>query len=424
METVIPLAGLQPIYSVADVDRAAGDCSTKRNEGLKGWYDRMRELGGSRFIVKPSTHKAVDDLYDASPNFGEVLDDLRKFLALAVSGNEAVQFTPILLLGEPGLGKTYFAKRLAQALGTGFEFVSMSSLTAGWVLTGASAQWHNARPGKVAQTLIEGDFANPVVVLDEVDKAGGDHRYDPMGALYTLLERDTASHFKDEFIDVDMDASHILWVATANDESVDPRADPEPHERLRDRAPGCRGIAPHRARGLPRDPRPAPLAVPGRARRGRRRQARRRFRRATCASCCSTPSAPRGSPAAITSSPRTSTRASSADAARASDSDARVLSYPHVSRRPIGRRPPPAYREVGGSRLARPPPACGRPCVPTSSPWWPGFRLVSRSPVPFRQAICPRRRSSSRVPQCSSGRSRSSRCRSSSPSATRATSGW
>ena len=98
----------------------------------------------------------------------------------------------------------------------------MSSLTAGWVLTGASAQWHNARPGKIAQTLIEGEYANPVVVLDEVDKAGGDARYDPMGALYTLLERDTALHFKDEFIDVDMDASHILWVATANDDSSIP----------------------------------------------------------------------------------------------------------------------------------------------------------------------------------------------------------
>src|SRR4029450_9430358 len=92
----------------------------------------------------------------------------------------------------------------------------------GWVLTGASAQWHNARPGKIAQTLIEGEYANPVVVLDEVDKSGGDHRYDPMGALYTLLERDTAQDFKDEYIDVNMDASHILWVATANDDTVIP----------------------------------------------------------------------------------------------------------------------------------------------------------------------------------------------------------
>lgn len=222
MDAVIPLAELQSIYSVAEVDRALEDGVARRNEGLKSWYDRMRELGGSRYIIKPSTVAAVDDLYSASPNFARVVDDLRKFLALAVAGNEAVQFTPMLLLGEPGLGKTYFAKRLAQALATGFEFVSMSSLTAGWVLTGASAQWHNARPGKVAQTLIEGEYANPVVVLDEVDKAGGDTRYDPMGALYSLLERDTAVHFKDEFIDVDMDASHILWVATANDESAIP----------------------------------------------------------------------------------------------------------------------------------------------------------------------------------------------------------
>src|SRR5436190_2979296 len=222
METMIPLADLQPIYSVTDVDRALGDGAARRNEGLKSWYDRMRELGGSRYIIKPSTTAAVDELCEKSPNFVNVIDDLRKYLALAVAGNEAVQFTPILLLREPGLGKTYFAKRLAQALGTGFEFVSMSSLTAGWVLTGASAQWNNARPGKVAHTLIDGEFANPVVVLDEIDKAGGDSRYDPMGALYTLLERDTAAHFKDEVIDVDMDASHILWVATANDESTIP----------------------------------------------------------------------------------------------------------------------------------------------------------------------------------------------------------
>jgi len=222
MEAMIPIADLQPIYSVAEVERASEDGAAKRNDGLKSWYERMRELGGSRYIIKPSTTAAVDDLAEASPNFAYVIDDLRKSLALAISGNEAVQFLPMLLLGEPGLGKTHFAKRLAQALGTGYEFVSMNSLTAGWVLTGASSQWNHARPGRVAQTLVEGEYANPVIVLDEIDKAGGDHRYDPMGALYALLERDTASHFKDEFIDVDMDASHILWIATANDESAIP----------------------------------------------------------------------------------------------------------------------------------------------------------------------------------------------------------
>jgi ATP-dependent Lon protease len=222
MEPVIRLADLQSIYSVAEVDRALEDGTAAHNEGLKSWYDRMRELGGSRFIIKPSTPAALDEVDESSPNFREVTDDLRKFLALAIAGREPVQFTPILLLGEPGVGKTHFAKRLASALGTGFEFVPMNSLTAGWILSGASAQWNHARPGRVAQTLIRGDYANPVLVLDEVDKAGGDHRYDPMAALYGLLERETAEHFRDEYIDVDIDASHILWIATANDEATIP----------------------------------------------------------------------------------------------------------------------------------------------------------------------------------------------------------
>src|SRR4029078_2947366 len=81
---------------------------------------------------------------------------------------------------------------------------------------------HSARPRKLGEMLLEAKYETPVVVLDEVDKAGGDARYDPMGALYSLLERDTALHFKHKFSDVDMAASHILWVATANDESAIP----------------------------------------------------------------------------------------------------------------------------------------------------------------------------------------------------------
>lgn len=221
METLpchIPVAELQPIYSVAEVDRAMEGSATK-NEGLKTWYEKMRALGGSRFIVKPTATASLQSLYDTSPNFTDVLDDLKKYMSLAIASGEPMQFTPLLLLGKPGLGKTHFAKALANALGTGFEFVSMNSLTAGWILSGASSQWQNARPGKVAQTLIQGDYANPLLVLDEVDKAGGDHRYDPMGALYGLLEPDTAVHFQDEYLEIDLDASHILWIATANDDA-------------------------------------------------------------------------------------------------------------------------------------------------------------------------------------------------------------
>ncbi|MHB1301761.1 MAG: AAA family ATPase, partial [Burkholderiales bacterium] len=209
----IPIADYKSIYSVADVDRAMEESAPRNNESLNSVYQKMKQAGGVRYIVKPSSEDGLDSLYESAPNFGEVIGDLRKQMALAVFGNEPVSFTPILLLGEPGLGKTHFAKCVSKVLGTHFEFISMSSLTAGWILSGASSQWNSAKPGKVAQSLVNGEFANPLVVLDEVDKCGGDSRYDPMGALYGLLERDTAEHFRDEFIEVEMDASHILWIA-------------------------------------------------------------------------------------------------------------------------------------------------------------------------------------------------------------------
>ena len=220
----IPLADCREIYDLGDVDRALEDSLTSGNDALKALYEKMRKFGGVRYVVKPQSCDAIEPLYERCPNFVDVLDDIKKSLALAVSGNEPVSFTPLLLLGEPGIGKTHFAKHLAQALGTGYEFVSMSSLTAGWVLSGTSSQWNHAKVGKVAGALINGEFANPLMVLDEVDKAGGDSRYDPMGSLYSLFERETARHFKDEFVEVDIDASHMLWVTTANDE----RNIPEP----------------------------------------------------------------------------------------------------------------------------------------------------------------------------------------------------
>ena len=214
----LTVAEERTIYDVTAIDRAIEDAAGNRHEAQAALYDKMKQRGGGRFLVRPTGADMIDDLYDSCPNFAEVIDDLKKYVALSVAGNEPMSFTPVLLLGEPGIGKTHFARELASKLGTGHEFVSMSSLTAGWILSGASAQWNNAKPGRVAHTLVHGDFANPIVVLDEIDKAGGDSRYDPYGALYSLLEHDTARAFKDEFVDIDIDASHILWVTTANDE--------------------------------------------------------------------------------------------------------------------------------------------------------------------------------------------------------------
>lgn len=215
----IPIAGFKDVYDVNAVDRALQELPASANEALKSTYEKMIKTGGTRLTVKPSGIPAMDELYEELPNFSQVLDDIRKHIALCADSRDSMEVPPMLLLGEPGIGKTHFGRRIAQLLSTGFGFVPMSSLTAGWILSGSSSQWKNAKPGKVFDTLLNGSYANPVMVVDEIDKASGEHQYDPLGALYSLLEPDTATQFIDEFVEIPIDASSVVWIATANEAS-------------------------------------------------------------------------------------------------------------------------------------------------------------------------------------------------------------
>ncbi len=211
-------SGLRSLFQVEDVRRRLARIQGSDQLPLKNLYDRMIEEWPTKFDVKPTRMPLLDELEAEVPNFSEVIREIKRRLVLVLETNDPLDLDPILLFGPPGIGKTHFGRKVAELLGTGFWFIPMSSTTAGWVLSGASSQWKGARPGKVFQTLFDHDYINPVMMIDEIDKARGDQAYDPLWALYTLLEKDTAAHFADEFVEVPIDASRIVWFATANDE--------------------------------------------------------------------------------------------------------------------------------------------------------------------------------------------------------------
>ena len=154
------------------------------------------------------------------PNFSNVIDWMEALLILQRAGDGAFRLPALLLSGPPGVGKTFFAARLAELMQTSYEIVHMESTTAVWVISGSHLGWSSGGPGIVFDALVHRPHANPIIVLDELDKASTDARYPPVNGLYALLEPETAKTFQDEACrGVPLDASAINWIVTANDVS-------------------------------------------------------------------------------------------------------------------------------------------------------------------------------------------------------------
>jgi ATP-dependent Lon protease len=186
---------------------------------------RQRSPVGVRTLARvPKTfNRALDHLVQEMPNFTQVVETIRRMLALQCAGDGSFQLPPLLLAGDPGVGKTYFAMRLATLMNSGFEMISMEGATSPMALVGLEQGYYSSSPGKIFEILVQGATANPVFVVDELDKASSDARHPPANALYQLLEPQTAQRFCDQAcLHVKLDASRICWVVTANDTSVIP----------------------------------------------------------------------------------------------------------------------------------------------------------------------------------------------------------
>lgn len=178
------------------------------------------ERGPERSVVRaPDWRDALEGLAGELPAFREAIDVLSHACGLSEATGALPSVPPMLLVGPPGVGKSYFCRRLAETMKCGSKWISMDQPNAGSELRGSDKHWSTARHGALFELLALGHTANPVVVIDELDKAARRHsaqEIDALSQLYSLLEPETSRRVSDASLDIELDASLVTYVATAN----------------------------------------------------------------------------------------------------------------------------------------------------------------------------------------------------------------
>jgi ATP-dependent Lon protease len=196
---------------VQELSRRSEDVKARLAGVLKKLWIPERQLA----IV--NNLNVFDDLRTWFPNFIEVID-LFEANAFGLAKLELpFESTPILLHGEPGLGKTLLVSELSRLMDLPFYEISMATMTSSFALSGGNVQWAEGAVGFIARSLADSKVANPIFLIDEIDKVHGDARFSPLSPFYSLLEPHSARRFRDEALEIDIDASKVIWIATAND---------------------------------------------------------------------------------------------------------------------------------------------------------------------------------------------------------------
>lgn len=162
---------------------------------------------------------ALDTLRNEFPWMERIIDWIARQMQFQLyNGQTAIRLRPLLLVGGYGVGKTRFAQRLASLFQLPSLVLPASGSSDNRALQGTARGWSTGQPGLVVQLMAERRIANPLVVIDELDKAGtSTHNGRIWDTLLQMTERTNARQVFDEYLYAPVDLSHVSWVATAND---------------------------------------------------------------------------------------------------------------------------------------------------------------------------------------------------------------
>lgn len=214
-------SNLVQIFDINDVDLFElkyKDAERYTAARVKNIVDRLRETAAVKSIaaIPPNFIDYCDTMKSSFPNFSSVLDFIAEQMALSAISDQALRLSPIMLIGPPGIGKSELALTIADDLKAGFEIIDIASAQTGSALTGSEAYWGNTQPGALFNRLVFGVTANPVIVLDEIDKPSTG-QYNSLAGLYQLLEKRQARIFKDLSVpEIPINASNVCWIACGN----------------------------------------------------------------------------------------------------------------------------------------------------------------------------------------------------------------